>query len=748
MWVMGEPVFQGDRVAQPGCLEIARGQRDQVRDALPGEKQPRDLLQTAVAWRGLLALCCLAFLVRTGAVLYLRSYDGPMDWENGAIARSIASGYGFSFDYSEGYINGYYPWTRKPVPTSFQAPFYPYLLSGFYWLGARIGTSVSFALLHLLQSLVGAATVLTLYLLGRRLFGPRIAWLAALVLALYPASIFVATVSHQTIWVVWFLALTVLAFLQLLEAPSFRSALRLGAMSGVTILTEPVVTAWLLAAAVWAWLRNREARLGRGLLTALGVAALLLLPWQVRNQLVHKRFVFIKSSGPFVLWQGNNSAATGTVYLDWQGHRFPASPPLKAELSSIPNEIDRDRIWMREVWSAVRHRPGHALGLVGRKLLYYWTYAPYSNTWSRHIAYWLPYLLLLPVAAYGLASSRGAHPRLPLLYLLFLSFSVVYAIAYAGPRYRIPLEPYLMLFASYALLSGRRAISSRGPFACEGRALVGQITHASRAASEGRGRSVDERAPWLSLVIPAFNEESRVPATLAAVDAYFRGQAYATEILVVDDGSTDGTVRAALEQVRSMLVPVRVLSYTSNRGKGHAVRYGVERARGDYIFFSDADLSTPIEELEKLLPALERGAEVAIASRALPGSVLEMRQPWHREMLGRCFNLMVRLLAVSGIRDTQCGFKGFTRESAKLLFSRQRFDGFAFDVELLFLARRLELPVVEVPVRWRDSRETKVHAGRDGLRMLASLLRLRLNELAGVYGGETGPAAQGSARAV
>lgn len=203
------------------------------------------------------------------------------------------------------------------------------------------------------------------------------------------------------------------------------------------------------------------------------------------------------------------------------------------------------------------------------------------------------------------------------------------------------------------------------------------------------------------------------------------------EVVVVDDGSSDGTARVA-ESFSGR--GVRTLRTPGNRGKGHAVRSGMLEAGRSFVLFSDADLSTPIEELEKLAaPVLAGRAQIAFGSRAVAGSVIEVSQPLYRVAMGKTFNLMVRAIALRGIHDTQCGFKLFTRHAARELFRRQRLDGFGFDVEILAIARRLGFPVAEVPVRWIDSADTRVRAVRDSASMFLDLFRVRWNGWLGRY---------------
>jgi glycosyltransferase involved in cell wall biosynthesis len=235
-------------------------------------------------------------------------------------------------------------------------------------------------------------------------------------------------------------------------------------------------------------------------------------------------------------------------------------------------------------------------------------------------------------------------------------------------------------------------------------------------------------APFLSVVIPAYNEEQRLPPTLSRIQEYLRAQSYDYEIIVVDNGSTDATAETARR------AGVTVLREPT-RGKGAAVRTGMLAARGAFILFSDADLSTPIEEVEKLMAALDGGADVAIASRGLRESKLPVRQPWYRELVGRVGNLLVRMVAVRGIADTQCGFKLYPRQVARRLFGLQRLPGIAFDMEVLFLAQRLGLRIAEIPVTWRDSPDTRFNRVKESLGAVRDLVRIRANWFLGRYAG-------------
>lgn len=229
--------------------------------------------------------------------------------------------------------------------------------------------------------------------------------------------------------------------------------------------------------------------------------------------------------------------------------------------------------------------------------------------------------------------------------------------------------------------------------------------------------------PYLSVIVPAYNEEVRLAESLPRIFEYLAAQPYTSEIIVVDDGSSDRTSELATRLGAGH--NCRVLRNEPNRGKGYSIRRGMLEARGQYRVFSDADLSTPIEEIEKFWPFVNDGYAVVIGSRAVAGSDLVVRQRFYRELMGRTFNLFVQLLLVGGIRDTQCGFKLFSAEAAKAVFPRQTLTGFSFDVELLVLARKLGFQIKEAPVRWINSPASKVSAWRDSTRMFYDLLCLK-----------------------
>jgi dolichyl-phosphate beta-glucosyltransferase len=240
------------------------------------------------------------------------------------------------------------------------------------------------------------------------------------------------------------------------------------------------------------------------------------------------------------------------------------------------------------------------------------------------------------------------------------------------------------------------------------------------------------RRPRYSIIIPAYNEGMRVSATLKRVLEYVQERGWDAEIIVVNDGSRDNTAEIIREfsQANSRL---QLLENPGNRGKGYSVRNGMLHAQGEILLFSDADLSSPIEEAEKLFAALAAGADVAIGSRWLQSDLQTQRQSLLRQLFGRTFNLMLRVTLALKFKDTQCGFKAFTRRAAIAIFPLQKIERWGFDPELLFLANKLGFEVAEVPVAWAHSEGTRLNPLRDGAKMFVEMLKIRWNSISGKY---------------
>jgi len=238
-------------------------------------------------------------------------------------------------------------------------------------------------------------------------------------------------------------------------------------------------------------------------------------------------------------------------------------------------------------------------------------------------------------------------------------------------------------------------------------------------------------APDLSIVIPSYNEEKRLPATLQQIAAYLKTSGHKAEVIVVDDGSTDQTAKVA-ESFQGQIENLRTVSNGQNRGKGYSVRHGALEARGEIVLFTDADLSAPIEEADKLLAKMKE-YDVAIGSRAVDRALIEVHESRFREFAGIVFNKIVRIILRLPFVDTQCGFKAFRREKCRIIFEQQTIERFGFDPELLYLARHHGLRIAEVAVRWAHSPATKISMWRDSAQMFLDVLVIRWNGMRGRY---------------
>ena len=235
-----------------------------------------------------------------------------------------------------------------------------------------------------------------------------------------------------------------------------------------------------------------------------------------------------------------------------------------------------------------------------------------------------------------------------------------------------------------------------------------------------------------SIIIPAYNESERLKASLPKVLDYIRRRQIAAEVIVVNDGSVDDTAEV-VRRFATASPEVRLLENPGNRGKGYSVRNGMLHSRGGVLLFTDADLSSPIYEADKLFQAIAEGADIAIGSRWLQRELQTERQPWYRQLYGRLFNLGLRIVLGLKYRDTQCGFKAFTRVAAQVVFRRQLIERWGFDAELLFLADKFKLRTDEVPVEWAHDHRSRINPLRDGLQMGVETLNVRWNDMMGLY---------------
>jgi dolichyl-phosphate beta-glucosyltransferase len=246
----------------------------------------------------------------------------------------------------------------------------------------------------------------------------------------------------------------------------------------------------------------------------------------------------------------------------------------------------------------------------------------------------------------------------------------------------------------------------------------------ARGYSEGSNKSI-------SIIIPMYNEEKRVSKTIEKIVQYMQEKGNEYEILTVDDGSTDNTLEVVGKLVEQN-DNIRLLKNPGNKGKGYSVKHGMLKAKKDCVLFSDADLSTPIEELEKMIPELQ-AFDVVIGSRKTEGSDIQVKQPFYRTLAGKIFPIVVNIILLPNIKDTQCGFKLFTKKAAQEVFNLQTIDGFSFDAEILFIANKKKYNIKEVPVIWINDADSKVRIIRDSMRMFKELLKIRWNNFRGKY---------------
>jgi dolichyl-phosphate beta-glucosyltransferase len=235
----------------------------------------------------------------------------------------------------------------------------------------------------------------------------------------------------------------------------------------------------------------------------------------------------------------------------------------------------------------------------------------------------------------------------------------------------------------------------------------------------------------ISIIVPAYNEHRRISKTLETINDYFLRTPLTRQIIVVDDGSDDGTLEV-VENLKKDISDLRLIAYYPNRGKGHAIKKGIEESRGEYLLFTDADNSTPIEEFAKFYPLL-RDNHVVIGSRYLSGSTIVVKQPRYRVIIGRWGNKLIQFFLLDGVEDTQCGFKAFQHDAAKQIFSRMRVNRFGFDIEILSIARLLNFTVKEMPVSWYNSPESRIRPIKDALRTFGELIYIKLNLWGGRY---------------
>lgn len=664
------------------------------------------------------------------------------------LADNLLHGHGYRF----------YPQTDL---TLMREPGYPVFLAG---LGFVFGTS--FTVIKIANLLMALITAWLLMLLCRRVWDDLLAaYLAPTLFLLHPGVILAECRGGLEILYGLLTTLLLLLLYKCLESGKWSSYILSGSVLGITVLVRSVP---MLFPIFWGGYLLIGERKRMSVVAVVRNIALMVLtmfaflsPWIIRNYSLTKKFVPTASvlgvsahAGQYInthLFQGkpwwllDREAARERAQLATQaGFQFEDDFYYQTFYQS-GDELKFSKYLLDRVVGEYREHPLVFVKCLSMNLVNFWIAGKTWRSTGINLIVQLPYLLL-GLLGLRVAIKRGWGKMMAPM-LLFMAYTVaVYAPILAQARYSIPLMPFVSIFAAIYLCrlqsstnkmwQGSLAAASSeeitaGKCMDEDQMVVmhshaGEENHMDLKPFTG----LEEMNPnhrsdvQISFVIPAYNEQMRLPRTVLETIEWCSAQNLDFEIVIADDGSQDETLKLARlfeardNRVRALACP--------HMGKGSAVRLGMLNARGRFILFMDADGATPLNETAKLLSALESGHDIAIGSRALRSEdEVQVRTSIHRKIIGRVFAFFVNLFAIQGIADTQCGFKMFTNSAAMAIFSRQKTLGFAFDVETLFIARQLSLNVCEVPVNWVAQPGSKVNLVSDSLRMLWDISRIR-----------------------
>jgi len=671
------------------------------------------------------------------------------------LADNLLHGHGYRF----------YPQTAL---TMMREPGFPVFLAG---LGLLFGPA--FTVIKTANVLMAFATAGLLVLLSRRLWDDLlVAYIAPILFLLHPGVLLAECRGGLEILYGLLTTLLLLLLYKCLENGKWGRYILAGSVLGITVLVRSVLMFFPLFWGVYLLVGERRrssvAATVRNMALMILFMFVFLSPWIIRNYSLTKKFVPTASvmgvsahAGQYIdthlfsgkpWWLLDREAARERAQLATDaGFRFEDDFYYQTFYQSA-DELKFSKFLLNRVIGEYRQHPLLFVKCVGLNLVNFWIA---GKTWlatAINLLVQLPYLVL-GFLGLRIAIRRGLGKIVAPL-LLFMAYTIaVYAPILAQARYSIPLIPFVSIFAAIylcGLLDKRNTeeqiemtVESAGVMDERGRIADNEdeqvLVTQSRAGKESYMdlrplAGVQDEIPsqrndvQISFVIPAYNEQNRLPRTVLETIDWCSAQKLDYEIVIADDGSQDETLKLARlfeardSRVRSLACP--------HMGKGSAVRMGMLNARGRYILFMDADGATPLAETQKLLSALESGYDVAIGSRALPGEgEVKVRTSIHRRIIGRVFAFFVNLFAIQGIADTQCGFKMFSHGAAMEIFSRQKTLGFAFDVEALFIARQLSLSVCEVPVNWVAQPGSKVNLVSDSIRMLWDISRIRWQHL-------------------
>ncbi len=638
------------------------------------------------------------------------------------LAANLAEGNGYRF----------YPDTAK---TLMREPGYPILLAGIFMVFGK-----NFAIVKLANMIMAFAVAYLMTRIAGKLSGSRLVILGSPLLFLFhPETLIAESRGGIEILFTLILIIFILTLYRAVKSKRWWDYLLSGGVLGLAVLVRstPILFPFVLLGYFLLFKRgeNQKVAVFRKFVVMAIAMFLVLSPWIIRNYSLTGKFVPTASILGVSAHAGlylSTHQAIGNVLLDTEAASERSK--LAHELGyhfrdgyyqyfySSADEVGFSHYLFNRVVHEYESSPLLFIKTVGLNFLKFWCGGKTWQSVAMNAIVQLPFLALAIMGIVRSLRNDRVKEISPLVLLIVYIVAVSLPIL-AQARYSEPLNPFLSILACIPLVTAKSRFNSAKlheastPFIEETRSKLVQI-----------GAPVKEPAPrdeiQLSIVIPAYNEQERLPQTVHETVHWCTITSLDFELIIVDDGSRDGTLalgRLFEETDRR----IRVFA-CPHMGKGAAVRMGMLNAHGRFVLFMDADGATPLNEVPKLLAAMEAGSDVAIGSRVAQCSEeVEVKASLHRRFIGRAFSFLVNLLAFEGIADTQCGFKMFRREAAAAIFSRQKTVGFAFDVEILFIARQLSLSVAEIPVNWVAQPGSKVNIVVDSIRMLWDISRIR-----------------------
>lgn len=639
------------------------------------------------------------FLLRLGAIIILHTYryrttEGHFDfgYEMGRIAAAIASGHGFSN-----------PFQTPTGPTAWEPPLYPYLTAGIFRLFGVYSYASAFVLLTI-NSFFSALTAIPIYLIGKRTFGYTVALWSAWMWAVLPFTMYWSTKwVWETSLSALLLAVIFLCALKLEEAAGWRLWAAFGALWGVAALNNPSLLSFLPVAFLWVWYRRKKA--GRSWLAGSALAALVLAalvtPWIARNYSVFGKFIFIRDNFGSELRLGNGPGADGT----WMWYLHPTQNVLQMREFQRLGEIAYIAERKREALAFIAQDPLRFVGLSAKRFVYFWAGLPRSSK----IAALAPiknslFLASSILALWGLGRAwRKRVPRVGLFFWLILVYPAVYYLVFPHPRYRHPIEPEMLLLGVYLITeAGKKSSVLVKPVRVIGDRLKPITT--------------------LSVVMPVYNEKATVAQVVRTVLQADCG--LETELVIVDDFSTDGTREVLADLEREARGRIKLHLHDCNRGKGAALRTGFAAAGGDVILVQDADLEYDPADYPVLLQPILHGRADAVFGNRFHGGTHRVLYFWHFQA-NRFLTLFCNLLCNLNLSDMEVGYKAFRHEVLQAI--RLRSERFGFEPEVTIKVAKLGCRIYEVPIAYhgRTYEEGKKIGWKDGVAALFHMLKYR-----------------------